>query len=161
MCDVLQFVWQHVKSSFEIICPAILRSYLYVNLEACRFNVNLINKGLEWHHDSVKPNQPDAANSMPGMTVVVHLGKKDDPVDLEFEHDQGKLYRFVSGTMYMTPGYALSHRTTRNNPTPRQRRYSIAIFIRFKSNVVAEADKLIHDSFDFTNDSYNSRVYTA
>ena len=159
VCDVSQFVWKHVKTTFRSICPESLHSYLHFNLEACRFNVNLINKGLEYHHDSVRPKQPDSANSIPGLTCVVHLGEKDDAVMLEFKHDEGTLYKCVPGTMYVTPGYALAHRTSRTARTTR-RRYSIAIFIRFKVSVSKEADKYIHECFDFTNDSYDTRVYT-
>ena len=149
----MQFVWGQVKETFKSICPASLLSYLYFNLNASRFNVNLINKGLTWHHDMVVPYQSDPRRSVPGLTIVVHLGRENDPVNLEFEHDKGKIYTCVSGTMYITPGYALSHRTLRPNPTP-NRRYSIAIFMKFKPNCAEEADKYIHGSFEFANDSY-------
>ena len=113
-----------------------------------------------WHHDFVKAKQSDPRNTIPGLTIVVHLGKEDDPVFLEFEHDEGLLHRCVSGTMYVFPGYAFSHRTIRPNPTPR-RRYSIAIFIKFKPDRAEEADKYIHQCFHFTNDSYDTRIYTV
>ena len=153
-------VWKLVKATFYKTCPRILSSYLHFNLEACRFNVNLINNGLEWHHDNVKPNQPDCANSIPGLTVVVHLGADDDPVLLQFRHDEKTVYKCVSGSMYVTPGYALSHRTLRPNKKHR-RRYSIAIFFKFKHRLTQEADTYIHKCFPFTTDSYESRVYTV
>ena len=132
-----------------------------MNLLKSRFNVNLINKGLTWHHDLVKPGQSDDSNSYPGLTVVVHLGQLTgqlDPVYLEFKHDEGTLHTCLPGTMYITPGYALSHRTRRPNETT-TRRYSIAIFIKFKPSLTEEADKYIHDCFKFTSDSYDTRTY--
>ena len=92
----MQFVWGHVKETFKSLCPASLLSYLYFNLDASKFSVNLIHKGLEFHHDMVIPKESDPRHCIPGLTIVVHLcvgdnvynpGLRSLPPHLETEPD--------------------------------------------------------------------------
>ena len=151
---LLQFIWSCIAPTFYATCPSKLRNALRYNLRTTRVSVNLINKGLAEHVDNVVPKQPDAYKSVPGISVSVHLGAKDDTVFLKFSHE-GFLRHMDPGTMVLFPGYALTHKTVRPADQSTQRRYSLVLFFVFKKEREKEMDKYIHDSFaGKTNDTY-------
>ena len=95
----------------------------------------------------------------PGITFVVHLGAVQDLVTLEFQHDQGTTYDLYSGSVYVTAGYALTHRTHRSSSTDKRKRYSITFFFKFNKEHVKQMDAYIHRSYDgLTSDSFNKRI---
>ena len=124
-----------------------------------RVACNLINKGLEYHHDFVKPNQEDDTLTHPGITFVIHLGSvSDDEVHLEFAQKPGVRYPCRPGSAYVFPGYAIRHRTMRatNTQGPRPRRYSIGIWYPFADVKLEESDERIHDEY-VCDDNFEAR----
>ena len=160
----MQTIWEWIEPTFSKTCPRKIRDCLKFNLYTTRVSVNLINKGLPPHLDSVIPKQPDPKRSIPGISISVHLGAQlDDSVFLQFTHET-KLRALFPGMMAVFPGYALKHRTVRPPADPhkpdyddprRPRRYSLVLFFAFTPSHSQKIDKYIHESFQgMTSDTY-------
>ena len=161
-----QLLWEsyELKKTFARLCWEEYRDHLCVDFKKTRFSLNEITRGLVWHHDMVHPDQEDPALTVPGMTFVVHLGScAEDVVYVEFSHDLSKRTVCRPGTVYVFPGYAIRHRTVReftliNDPRAKTPRYSLAVFLAFKKNMMRSLDNHIHERFPYYNDNYDKRV---
>ena len=128
-----------------------------------RWSCNLINNGLGWHYDFVKPNQDDVSLTAPGITLVIHLGSDaSDIVYVDFASNPAKRYPCRPGTVYAFPGYAVKHRTVREYQAvdfdvPRPRRYSIAAWFPFKPRKCKEVDFLLHQKYPTCDDNFEAR----
>ena len=162
----IQTLWEvyQLKDMFERLCWKEYRDHVNVNYENTRFSLNVINKGLVWHHDLVHPKTLDTSMTIPGITLVVHLGScNEDLVYVEFIHDRTKRTVCRPKTVYVFPGYAIRHRSVREfsligDERARTPRYSLAVFIPFKKCKMMELDNHIHRRFPYYNDNYDERV---
>jgi len=146
-----------------LLCCMRLLAYR-MGLRETRFSCNLINKGLSWHHDFVKPDQNDLSLTAPGITLVIHLGEDtSDIVYVDFECDLNTRYPCRPGTVYVFPGYAIKHRTMREytqaqfGDVSRPNRYSIGIWFPFKSSKCEEVDARMHKDYPMCDDNFAAR----
>ena len=108
--------------------------------------------------------------TIPGMTLVIHLGHTpDDLVYLDLQYNPTDRHACSPGTVYTFPGYALSHRTQREmsiglsaeSMSKLPRRYSIGIWFPFEKDMTNEMDDLIHETWPFCDDQYKERRYNT
>ena len=153
-----------LKKIFEQLCWKEYRDHVHVDYKTTRFSLNRINKGLIWHHDLVFPKAEDTSLTMPGITLVIHLGSHDeDLVYVEYFHDRTKRTVCRPRTVYVFPGYAIRHRTVRefsltNDPRATTPRYSLVVFLVFKKAKMRSLDNHIHERFPYYNDKFDERV---
>jgi hypothetical protein len=137
--------------------------------QASRISVNLIEFGLEWHHDFNVAGEDDLSLTKPGMTLVVHLCSDfTDIVTLDLGEAAVATFDLKPMMVYVFPGYAFKHRTiragaqrktqTRRQRKTRAKRYSIAIFRPFTEIESQLADAYIHAWFPSANDNYEGRT---
>ena len=161
-----QVLWEsyHLKKIFEQLCWKEYRDHVHVDYKTTRFSLNRINKGLVWHHDLVHPKKNDTSSTMPGITLVIHLGADDeDLVYVEYMHDLTKRTVCPPKTVYVFPGYAIRHRTVRefsltNDPRALEPRFSLVVFLLFKQAKMRSLDNHIHERFPYYNDNFDERV---
>ena len=162
----IQLLWEsyQLKEMFTRLCWEEYRDHVRVDYKHTRFSLNVINRGLVWHHDMVHRNQEDLALSVPGMTLVVHLGSyEEDLVYLECYHELERRTVCRPGTVYVFPGYAIKHRSVRefaitNDSRAKTPRYSVAVFFAFKRDKMRELDNDIHVRFPYYNDNFGKRA---
>jgi len=153
-----------LKKIFEQLCWKEYRDHVHVDYKITRFSLNRINKGLIWHHDLVFPKAEDTSLTMPGITLVIHLGSHDeDLVYVEYFHDRTKRTVCRPRTVYVFPGYAIRHRTVRefsltDDPRAKKPRYSLVVFLVFKKVMMRPLDNRIHERFPYYNDNFDERV---
>ena len=161
-----QALWEsyRLKEMFSRLCWEEYRDHVRVDYTKTRFSLNLINRGLIWHHDMVHRKQNDLSLTVPGMTLVVHLGSYvEDVVYLEYFHDLSNRTVCRPGTVYVFPGYAIRHRSVREftlieDPRAETPRYSLAVFFAFKKSKMRSLDNDIHERFPYYNDNYEKRI---
>ena len=148
---------------FTRLCWEEYRDHVRVDKNT-RFSLNVINSGLGWHHDMVHRKQEDPDLTVPGMTLVVHLGSyEEDLVFVEYKHDLKRRTVCRPGTVYVFPGYAIKHRSVReftitNDERAKTPRYSVAVFFAFKKDKMRELDNHIHSRFPYYNDNFKKRA---
>lgn len=129
-----------------------------------RFSVNMINKGLTWHHDFVLQEQQDCTLTSPGITLVIHLGRdEEDIVYVDYQYNRSTRTVCKPRTAYIFPGGMIYHRTVREYFTccderVAQKRYSLAVFFNFKRARVKEMDVMFHERFPYYTDNYLHRT---